>query len=460
LRHQLEVQNFRPGEFVTTERTLAQNEGVNRLWIRRAVDVLVREGKLERRPGKGLYVREAKSATRVVQLVVPHLRSYLYSELSRAVKVKGRQAGWQIQIYDAHGNYDCDLEFLRRLPKIAAEGAIGVSLHNQHFTEILYELKAVHYPFVLIDEAPRDIQVPCVVADNYGGGYLVGRKLTALGHRRIGFVGFMGADTVRARLDGLRDAMADAGLLLERGLVKELNVDGLEDWPAEVKRATKEILSRPERPTALFFCNDLAAAIGHRVVNTMGLRMPTDISVVGFDGDSLGRLLTPTLASVRQPAGEMGALAMELLLGLIDGKSAAGCQSPVADQEFSDRGPAVAGEQRDNPGPDARRMGAIPTARRGGPAPARDGESEETGGGDSTSEGRGTPLAGEHRVEGTGVTEGTPSPWQPSRANTLHRALPVTWQDGESVGPPGGGDTGTGEPVTGERDAELVSTAF
>jgi DNA-binding LacI/PurR family transcriptional regulator len=424
LRRQLAARNLQPGEFALSESDLARSEGVNRRFVRQAVDVLIREGRLERRPGKGVFGREAASTPRLVQVVVPHLRSHLCAEMTRGVKEVGIRAGVRVQIHDAHGSYESDLVALRSLPECAAEGTICLSLHVKRFAEILSELRAARYPFVLVDETLRDIDVPCVVADNYGGGYTAGREMIKRGHKRIGFVGYMGADTVRARLEGLRDAMADARLILDRSFIKELFAEKPEDWPAEADRLTRELLSRSDRPTAIFFFNDLAAASGHRAINTMGLRIPEDVSVVGFDGDSFGRLLTPTLATVRQPARQMGGAAMEMLLALMAG-SRKHEGAPMATKLQDGHGDAQTQGQGDGPGP--------PEMRRHG---------DEGGGGRAEGGRNGQEVLVAGRRIASMETD-APKFSRPRRpaANTTRdqdawrRVLPVTWQDGDSLGP-------------------------
>ena len=413
LRRTITDKALGPGALVASEHELARREGISRKSVRRAVDVLVREGLAERRPGKGLYVRNPASTSRLVQIVVPDLVNGLCVQIARGAALVGRNVGVRTLIHDAHSSFDMDLEAIRGLPRTSARGAVILSLHHERFAEALCELKAAGYPFVLVDETPRGIEIPSVVADNYRGGYLAGRRLIDRGHKKIGFVGFFGADTVRARLDGLRDAMTDAGLLLSRSLIGEVHVEPLESEKDEADRIVRTILDRPDRPTALFFCHDRAAAMGFTVIRALGLRIPGDVSVVGFDGDPMCQLLSPTLASVRQPAREMGAAAMEMLLALMDGDSMA-------------RGSRM-------------EAGVVHRAART-PAAARDG---------SEANGRAHTLAWEHgqAVAGRRVapmdTEAREFslPRRPD-ANTTrdqdsvwHRVLPVTWQDGESIGP-------------------------
>ena len=313
LKQRLADGTLAPGEFVASESTLAQSEGVSRTSVRRAANVLIQDGKLERRPGKGLYVREPQSVSNLIHVVVPNLAFHLCVEVARGAKDAGLEVGTKTLIEDAHGSLDANLLSLRHLPKTAASGAIIWSWHHPRFTEVLFELKTAGYPFVLVDEIPSGLEIPCVVGDNYRGGYMVGEELIRRCHSRIGFVGFLGADTTRLRLEGLRDAVSDAGLRFDRSLVGEICVEFAQDWSAEINRVVRSLMEHPDRPTAIFFCNDYTAAIGCTVLRELGLRIGADIAVVGFDGDPVCELLSPKLATVRQPGREVGVAAMRLL---------------------------------------------------------------------------------------------------------------------------------------------------
>ncbi len=409
LRRELDAKRFRPGDFVITERALARREGIDRNIVHKAVNALVREGRLERRAGKGVYVpgavgrwRQAASTSRLVHVLVADLAANMCVEIARGIKQAGLSAGVRIQVHDAHGSLESDLQVLRKLPETAVHGAIIDSVHHPRFAEVLYELHAARYPFVLVDETLRDLQVPSVVADNYRGGYLAGRALMDRRHRCIAFTGFLGADTVRARLEGLRDAMAEAGVALDRSLVVPVRLEPVEilelpaDQATEIERAVRQILERPDRPTAIFFSTDLFMPQAYRAIRGLGLRIPEDVSVVGFDGDPLCRLLSPTLATVRQPAREMGKVAMEMLLALMEGD-------------------AMAGGSRTEAGM-VNRAACTPVA-------ARDG-SKANGCGDAATRGQGGWL--QKTTNEKPETGNQPGVWR--------RVLPVTWQDGDSLG--------------------------
>lgn len=179
------------------------------------------------------------------------------------------------------------------------------------------QLRARGIPFVVFDPTtalPDD--VPFVGATNWAGGRSATRHLIEQGHRRIAMIA--GPERVlccRARLDGYRSAIDAAGLPAQPGLIVHAGLNR-EDGEA----AARELLGRPDRPTAVFACNDLQALGVYQAARKAGLRIPSDLSVVGFDDLPLAELVDPPLTTIHQPLVEMATTATELALALARGE--------------------------------------------------------------------------------------------------------------------------------------------
>ncbi|MEO3923299.1 LacI family DNA-binding transcriptional regulator [Micromonosporaceae bacterium B7E4] len=175
------------------------------------------------------------------------------------------------------------------------------------------QLRARSIPFVVFDpttELPDD--VPFVGATNWAGGRSATRHLIQLGHRSIAMIG--GPDEIlccRARLDGYRSALEAAGLALDSGLLVRAALTQEAGY-----RAAADLLARPRRPTAIFACNDLQALGVYQAARAAGLRIPVELSVVGFDDLPIAALVDPALTTVHQPLIEMAVAATELALAL------------------------------------------------------------------------------------------------------------------------------------------------
>lgn len=175
------------------------------------------------------------------------------------------------------------------------------------------QLTARNIPFVAFDLAAElSDDTPYVGATNWLGGRSATRHLLELGHRRIAMIS--GPDHVlccRARLDGYRSALEAAGVEPDLSLIRRVDL-----CRAEGYEAARDLLGRSNRPTAIFTANDSQALGVYQAAREAGLRIPADLSVVGFDDLPVVSWVDPPLTTVHQPVAEMAAMATELALAL------------------------------------------------------------------------------------------------------------------------------------------------
>lgn len=315
LRAAIEARQFAPGAIIASEHELARRHKLARMTVRKAVQTLVDEGLLERKPGKGLFVRDHSSETRTVRMMAGNLCWEPAVQMSRAAREVAKECGIALQLVDAHGHIDEDLEAIRKLPSSGARGAVIMALHCPAFFHALCELHVAGFPFVVVDQRLREVDAPSVASDNVMGGRLVGEALLAAGHRRIAFLGDLDVSTTQDRLLGLREALVESGCLLDRSLVVDVQgEDRFGDWTPRVGEAVRALLNLERPPTALACSCDAVARSAYRALAAAGLRVPDDVSVTGFDDDPLAQWLSPGLSTVRQPFHAIGRAAMELLL--------------------------------------------------------------------------------------------------------------------------------------------------
>jgi LacI family transcriptional regulator len=180
----------------------------------------------------------------------------------------------------------------------------------------LQQLRDADIPLVVVDPANLpEPDLPSVGATNWAGGMAATDHLISRGHRRIGAIAGP-ADYLcsRARLDGYRSALDRAGAPYDPALVR----NGDFQHEGGFLRGG-ELLDLAERPTAIFAGSDQQALGVYEAARQRGLRIPQDLSVVGFDDLPTARWVSPPLTTVRQPLADMGQVAAEMLCNLIDG---------------------------------------------------------------------------------------------------------------------------------------------
>ena len=262
--------------------------------------------------------------TRTLGVIVPMIGHPVFSSLVETIEKIAFSRGYNVILCDAQLDIAREAEYTRRLLQRRAEGVIVVpfSKRVRHWDDHLVELQRRNVPVVLLEQDLPSNRFPRVVADNFTAATQMTRHLIGLGHRRIVFAfhpiherDFVG----RKRLEGFRYAMA------ERGLEKKatLLLDACEFGPRQVLRYHGERVAacfrRRDRPTALFAGMDMLAIRAMDTLRKLGLQIPRDIAVTGFDNVEFSEFTDPPLTTVQQPTDEMGRMAAEILFDRIEG---------------------------------------------------------------------------------------------------------------------------------------------
>jgi LacI family transcriptional regulator len=222
-----------------------------------------------------------------------------------------RGTGFELLAYSAGGRVDehvgWERRYLSRLMGTLVDGAVLV-------TPTVTDVRG-DGPVVAVDPHTGRTSLPTVTADNLQGGRLAVDHLLELGHRRIGMLtGRPDLISSRLRERGYREAHQAAGLVVDEDL---LRVGAYEPEPSRV--AARELLALPDPPTAIFAANDISALATLEVAAELGLDVPRQLSVVGFDNIPESALADPPLTTVQQPMRQMGYDAMTMLVALIEG---------------------------------------------------------------------------------------------------------------------------------------------
>lgn len=255
-----------------------------------------------------LIARSLRShRTNVIGILVADFEPFS-TELLKGAAVAIRSTGYEVVVYGGHGHNQPGWErrYISRLGGTLADGIILV-------TPTVVEVVNVT-PVVAVDAHTGTSGMPTVTSDNRAGAVTATEHLLGLGHRRIGFLaGRPDLDSARQRERGFRQAMDTAGVPVDEGLVR---VGGY--MPDFAEQPARELLQLDERPTAIFAANDLTAMATMDVAASLGLRVPDDLSVVGFDNVPESALADPPLTTIDQSIQQMGYEAVKLLIAAID----------------------------------------------------------------------------------------------------------------------------------------------
>jgi len=246
----------------------------------------------------------------VIALVFERLDGLWALEIIRGVRERARVAGFDVLVDEVAPLPASGADWLQQALSRQPQGivAVGAGLTGPQQKV----LRRSGTPLVVLDPSGDPIHgTVSVGAANWSGGYAATRHLIDLGHRRIAAIsGPLDVACARARQDGYRAAM-DAARLPVPGRIRSaafLTEDG--------RRAALEVLAGPDRPTGVVTGNDLQALGVYKAAAALGLRIPEDLSVVGFDDLPIADWCIPELTTVRQPLFQMAVAATDLVLDM------------------------------------------------------------------------------------------------------------------------------------------------
>ncbi|MCX7709973.1 MAG: LacI family transcriptional regulator [Clostridia bacterium] len=254
----------------------------------------------------------AKGKTGVVGLLIPSLNDTFFNCVVRSVNEHLMQNGYFLAISLAEYGDNTTKEgtnFLFQEKRV--DGIIILTPLNEE--KYILEMKRKNIPFVLMDNQNNHPSVCSINVDNYKGGCDVTKHLLDFGHEKIGYIGapeFYLSSKER-----------------EKGFVDTLRNEGIEPYAIDHGdfdirsgyEITKQWIESGKIPTAIFAADDHIAFGAMDAIREAGMNVPEDISVCGYDDDFLSSQIHPALTTVRQPAEELGAKGVEILMQLIDG---------------------------------------------------------------------------------------------------------------------------------------------
>ena len=251
----------------------------------------------------------------IVDLVFNDLDSPWALEIIRGVEDCAHASGAGTVVSAIHRRTSSVRQWLENVSARASDGVILVTSDLE--PALHAELRQLHVPTVVIDPAGVPaLDVPTIGATNWAGGLSATQHLVGLGHRRVGLVaGPPRLLCSRARLDGYRAGLESAGMEVDATLVRAGDF-----YQQSGFEAGTELLALSDPPTAIFASSDQMALGVYEAVRRRGMRVPDDVSVVGFDDLATARWFSPPLTTVRQPLAQMGALAARTVLRMAAGK--------------------------------------------------------------------------------------------------------------------------------------------
>jgi len=325
IQEKIKQGQFKTGEEIPSTAELCACYQVSTITVRRTISDLIAEGLLRGTPGKGTFVTsgEKKKNNKLVGVIFTGgMSNPFLLEIFRGIENVLSGFGYHLIISISEGNAEKERQTLIEFRERGIDGIIMIPVsinRTSSANESLKELLAKNVPLVFIDQKITGFSVDYVASDNEKGSYMATQYLLKLGHRRIAFIFGQEVSSVRERLAGYRRALTEFNLPFDRSMIKSGHLE-LEAESCGYQNAL-ELLLLKTPPTAIFACNDPLALGVYRTCHQLGLNIPEDLSLVGYDNLFFTASLIPPLTTIHQPIYEMGRKAGELLLRRITGEN-------------------------------------------------------------------------------------------------------------------------------------------
>ena len=272
---------------------------------RERVSTVMREmGFVANRQARGLK----GSRTNVIGVLAPDLGTGYIGEILHGIDTELGLHQIDLMLFTTHRTAVKEANYVANMVKGMVDGLLVVLPRNP--ADYTGTLTAQNFPFVLIDHQGTGNPCPAVGATNWQGAYHATEYLIQLGHKRIGFItGSMDLGAAIDRLDGYKSALRVHHIPEDQCLIYEgsfFQTDGYAGGSA--------LLNLKDRPTAIFASNDVMAMGAMDAIRSCGLRVPEDVSILGFDDIPQAEMVRPALTTVRQPLEQMGRVATQMLI--------------------------------------------------------------------------------------------------------------------------------------------------
>ncbi len=259
-----------------------------------------------------------RKKTNYIGVIIPDITNSFFSQLVRSIQDECESLNYSVIVVNSDDKREKEMAYIRFLYSRRVDGVIitAAGYKEKGYTkkelELMNEMK-----LVLIDREIKGLSAPIIKVKNLQGAYNACKYLIDNGHRKILYIsGIKGTKTNEERKKGYLKALQEAGIDWRKELNGEFRLD------ISYRNTLNYWRTAKETPTAIFAANDTMAIGAIRALEEMGVQIPEEVSIVGFDNIPFSDCVSPPLTTVSQPTKEIGRRAVSLLMNRINGKEA------------------------------------------------------------------------------------------------------------------------------------------
>ncbi|MDN4067049.1 GntR family transcriptional regulator [Paenibacillus vini] len=323
----LQSGKLQPGAQFPSENEISEQFGLSRQTVRQTFGELEKDGWLERIQGKGTFARNPQrregEQVKTIGIITTYISDYIFPHIVRGAEAELRSRGYRLLLSSTDNTKEKEMEALQLMTSQPLSGLIiepTRSAEGNPNLRYFLDLQEKGIPYLMINEKYRELECPCLKVDDESGGYKAVRYLLDAGHRYI--AGFFKTDDLQGvgRLKGFLAAHKEQGISVASNRVVTYTTEQKQELPYREAVKLLKAMNSPEgeRPTAFVCYNDELALLLMEAAAECGLRVPEDLSLIGFDDSSLAAASGTKLTTLTHPKTEMGIAAARQLIGMIE----------------------------------------------------------------------------------------------------------------------------------------------
>ena len=252
--------------------------------------------------------------TKTLGVLVPNIANPFFGEITRILENNARKLDYAIFICSTYNQPEREKEYITLLLKKQVDGIIIAT--EQLDEETLRKINKRNTPVLKFSVHSNPNEATGVTTNNFEGGFIAARYLFEKGHHHVGLIGDLSRDSEIKRIHGFCNYYE-----VQQHAIQKSNIISSDSELTEAKVAVEKLLSISPRPTALFATTDFLAIVAINSATQKGIKVPDELSVIGFDNTIYAQLCHPPLTTIEQPIEEMAKLALHQLLKIINGET-------------------------------------------------------------------------------------------------------------------------------------------
>lgn len=326
IEQQISNGRLKVGDQLPTHKVLADKYNVSLITVKQGISDLVSKNILFSRQGRGTFIAQKPNTINfskniVIGLVLQDLQNPFFSRIVESVEKYLSKKGYNLLVSTSAKKTKREDSLIQHYLDMGVSGLIIASLtHEYHATTMIRKLHEMKFPYSMVSYVVDD-DINYVGTDHKYGAYIATQHLIKCGDDSIGYLGDTGNLLSGLRLKGYLSALEDNNIQPSQEYIYSLDKDISGDYYDAGYRFGLEFVNYKKRPKALFVYNDLLALGFERAVLDKGMKVPEDISIVGFDGIKRGLIAQVPLTTIVQPTNDIGKEAVEMVLDLMKNKS-------------------------------------------------------------------------------------------------------------------------------------------